>query len=159
LVDRYRLIRFYLVQDVWLIFLCFPLFICWFSCCLAETNRSPYDFSEGERELVSGFNVEYGGGGFALLFISEYSMIIFLCFFTVILFIGGDFYSFFFVLKILIFCFLYIWLRSRLPRYRYDKLINIAWKCYLPFSLNFIFYFIFLKFIVIYHFFWFKLLN
>jgi len=150
LVDSYSLTIFNVVQfGVWNLFVCFPLFLCWFSCCLAECNRSPYDFSEGERELVSGFNVEYGGGGFAMLFISEYSRIIFLCIFTVILFLGGDYFSFFFRFKVVFLCFLMIWLRSRFPRYRYDKLIYMAWRCYLPLSLNLMFFFILLKCIVI----------
>nr|WRK21387.1 NADH dehydrogenase subunit 1 [Xestocephalus sp. n. C ZLL-2024a] len=154
LVDSYSLMMFSIIQlGIWNMFICFPLFFCWFSCCLAESNRTPYDFSEGESELVSGFNVEYGGGGFAMLFISEYSSIIFLCTFTVILFLGGDYYSFFFSFSVVFMCFFMIWLRSSFPRYRYDKLMYMAWKCYLPFSLNLLFLFILIKCLVIYHFF------
>jgi len=154
LVDRYNLIDFFYIQNsFWFIYLCIPLFICWLSCCMAERNRTPFDFSEGERELVSGFNIEYGGGGFALLFISEYSRIIFLCIFTCIIFIGSDILSLIFYIKLILICFLFIWVRSTLPRFRYDKLIYLAWKCYLPLSLNYICFFIWLKLLCFYHFF------
>nr|UGK73281.1 NADH dehydrogenase subunit 1 [Cicadellidae sp. 'Neodcortus squaras'] len=154
LVDGYNFVQFFFLQySIWMIFICMPLFMVWLSCCMAETNRTPFDFSEGESELVSGFNVEYGGGGFALLFISEYSSIIFLCLVTVILFFGSNFNSYFFYLKVVLMCFYFIWVRSTLPRYRYDKLMYLAWKCYLPFCLNILFYFILIKSLCFYHFF------
>lgn len=154
LVDRYCLLDFIYIQlNNWFILISAPLFFCWISCCLAETNRSPFDFSEGERELVSGFNVEYSGGGFALLFISEYSRIIFLCLITCLLFLGGNFNSFNFFIKIIFLCFLFIWVRCSLPRYRYDLLIYISWKCYLPLALNYMFFFILIRSLVFYHFF------
>jgi NADH-ubiquinone oxidoreductase chain 1 len=87
--------------------------------CLAESNRTPFDFSEGESELVSGFNVEYGGGLFSIIFICEYGMIIFLSFLRVCLFLGSRFYVF----KFLFFCFLYVWIRCCFPRFRYDFLM------------------------------------
>ena len=152
--DSYNFIKLHLIQRIrWFLFFSLPIFMCWFSCSLAETNRSPFDFSEGERELVSGFNIEYGSGGFAILFISEYARIIFIRFMSCIIFIGGDFYSFIFFVKIVILCFIFIWVRCSLPRYRYDKLMYLAWKCYLPLSLNFIIYFILLKLVFCYHFF------
>nr|QZR91903.1 NADH dehydrogenase subunit 1 [Mileewa rufivena] len=148
LVESYNFMDFYLVQiNCWFIVIFVPLFLCWFSCILAETNRTPFDFSEGESELVSGFNVEYGGGQFAFLFISEYSSIIFISVLTSMIFMGCNFISFFFYLKIVFLCFLFIWVRCSLPRYRYDKLMYLAWKCYLPLCFNCVFYFIFLKLI------------
>nr|YP_010583064.1 NADH dehydrogenase subunit 1 [Eurhadina exclamationis]UGN61510.1 NADH dehydrogenase subunit 1 [Eurhadina exclamationis] len=154
LCDGYNLINFSFLQSMnWFIFFSLPIFFCWFSCSLAETNRSPFDFSEGESELVSGFNVEYGSGGFALLFISEYSSIIFMSLISCLIFLGGNFLSFFFFLSIISICFLFVWVRCSLPRYRYDKLMYLAWKCYLPISLNYILFFIFLKLLFLYHFF------
>lgn len=94
----------------------------WLYVCLAERNRTPFDFSEGESELVSGFNVEYGGGVFSLIFICEYGMIIFLCFLSVFFLLGGVSYFWFF----LVLCFLFVWVRCCFPRYRYDFLIGTA---------------------------------
>ncbi|YP_009370134.1 NADH dehydrogenase subunit 1 (mitochondrion) [Macrosteles quadrilineatus] len=154
LVDSYSFMDFYYYSNIlWFFFLSFPLFLCWFSCCMAESNRTPFDFSEGESELVSGFNIEYGGGGFALLFISEYSSIIFICLITVIMFFGSDFNSIFFYIKLVLLCFLFIWVRGTLPRFRYDKLMYLAWKCYLPLSLNYLFFFMLIKVMCFYHFF------
>nr|YP_010736935.1 NADH dehydrogenase subunit 1 [Busonia albilateralis]WEP24822.1 NADH dehydrogenase subunit 1 [Busonia albilateralis] len=139
--------------DVWFIFFSIPIFFCWLSCCLAETNRTPFDFSEGESELVSGFNIEYSSGGFALLFISEYSVIIFTCMITCLIFLGGNFYSLVFYFKIVFMCFFFVWVRSSLPRYRYDMLMYLAWKCYLPVCLNYMVFIISIKLFLIYHFF------
>jgi NADH-ubiquinone oxidoreductase chain 1 len=100
------------------------LFVCWFISCIAERNRSPFDFSEGESELVSGFNTEYGGGLFSIIFVGEYSSIILLSFFTSVLFVG----SFTITISIYMFSFGYLWIRVRFPRLRYDFLIMIAWK-------------------------------
>nr|QZZ18311.1 NADH dehydrogenase subunit 1 [Eurhadina jarrayi] len=152
LCDGYNLLYFSFFQNsCWFIFFSFPVFFCWFSCMLAETNRSPFDFSEGESELVSGFNVEYGSGGFALLFISEYASIIFMSLLSSLIFLGGDYFSFIFFLKIIFVCFLFVWVRCSLPRYRYDKLMYLAWKCYLPLSLNYVFFFVMLKLMFYYH--------
>nr|QHE65398.1 NADH dehydrogenase subunit 1 [Paralaevicephalus gracilipenis] len=154
LTDSYSFFDFFNIQSsFWLLFLCIPLFMCWLSCCMAESNRTPFDFSEGESELVSGFNVEYGGGGFALLFISEYSSIIFISMITCLIYLGSDFCSLIFYMKLIIICFLFVWIRATLPRLRYDKLMYLAWKCYLPFTLNYMFFFVFIKSLCFYHFF------
>nr|YP_009713621.1 NADH dehydrogenase subunit 1 [Paramacrosteles nigromaculatus]QGG46179.1 NADH dehydrogenase subunit 1 [Paramacrosteles nigromaculatus] len=154
LIDSYNLMGFYSFKgSFWFLMISVPMFFCWLSCCMAESNRTPFDFSEGESELVSGFNVEYGGGGFALLFISEYSSIIFICLFTCMVFLGSNFLSIFFYFKLVLLCFLFVWVRSTLPRYRYDKLMYLAWKCYLPMSLNYIIFFMLLKVLCFYHFF------
>nr|YP_010016421.1 NADH dehydrogenase subunit 1 [Mukaria splendida]QOI73927.1 NADH dehydrogenase subunit 1 [Mukaria splendida] len=154
LIDSYNFLYFNLFQySIWFVMISFPLFFCWLSFCMAESNRTPFDFSEGESELVSGFNVEYGGGGFALLFISEYSSIIFISLLSCIIFLGSDFNSIFFYFKLIFVCFLFIWVRATLPRFRYDKLMYLAWKCYLPFMLNYLFFFILLSILCFYHFF------
>nr|YP_009516559.1 NADH dehydrogenase subunit 1 [Populicerus populi]AYE40970.1 NADH dehydrogenase subunit 1 [Populicerus populi] len=154
LLNSYNLADYYFFQtDIWFIFFSLPMFFCWLSCCMAETNRSPFDFSEGESELVSGFNIEYGASGFAFLFISEYSSIIFMSMLTTLVFLGGDYYSLLFYFKIIMLCFFFIWVRCSLPRYRYDKLMYLAWKSYLPVSLNYLFFFLFIKSLIFYHFF------
>lgn len=134
---------------VWFIFICFPLILCWFSSSLAETNRTPFDFAEGESELVSGFNVEYSSGGFALIFLAEYARILFMRILFSIIFLGGDLLSMFFYLKLGFITFLFIWVRGSLPRFRYDKLIYLAWKSYLPVSLNYLCFFLSLKIILL----------
>nr|YP_009333644.1 NADH dehydrogenase subunit 1 [Monema flavescens]AOV94112.1 NADH dehydrogenase subunit 1 [Monema flavescens] len=130
---------------IWFMFIMFPLSLCWLSSSLAETNRTPFDFAEGESELVSGFNIEYSSGGFALIFLSEYSSILFMSLFFVLMFMGGYMLSLLFYLKLVFISFIFIWVRGTLPRYRYDKLMYLAWKNYLPISLNFLMFFIGLK--------------
>lgn len=127
---------------LWFIFLIFPIYLCWVTSCLAETNRTPFDFAEGESELVSGFNIEYGRGGFALLFLAEYGRIIFISYFLVLIFIGAGFGFFRFNFLGCFFCYWFIWVRGTLPRFRYDKLIYLAWKSFLPASLYFLFFFL-----------------
>nr|YP_009995479.1 NADH dehydrogenase subunit 1 [Ochthebius scopuli]QNP09934.1 NADH dehydrogenase subunit 1 [Ochthebius scopuli] len=130
---------------IWLLYVSFPLCLIWFVSSLAETNRTPFDFAEGESELVSGFNVEYSSGGFALIFLAEYSSILFMSMLCCILFLGGNIFSFFFFLKLVFMSFLWVWVRGTLPRFRYDKLMYLAWKSFLPVSLNYLFFFLGLK--------------
>nr|AWV84367.1 NADH dehydrogenase subunit 1 [Derotettix mendosensis] len=143
MTESYNLIDLYfLQQNVWVIFFMFPLSMCWISSSMAETNRAPFDFAEGESELVSGFNIEYGSSGFAFIFLAEYSSIVFMSFIFSMIFLGGKILSFMMPIQITLISFLFIWVRATLPRYRYDKLMYLAWKIYLPVSLNlFLFYF------------------
>nr|YP_009350116.1 NADH dehydrogenase subunit 1 [Ephelotermes melachoma]AQP26381.1 NADH dehydrogenase subunit 1 [Ephelotermes melachoma] len=146
LISSYSLAYFYFFQVyLWLIFISLPLSFIWFISCLAETNRTPFDFAEGESELVSGFNVEYGGGGFALIFLAEYASILFMSLLFCIIFLGSDLYSFFFYVKLTFISFLFIWVRGTLPRFRYDKLMYLAWSSFLPLSLNYLLFFIGVK--------------
>nr|YP_009564777.1 NADH dehydrogenase subunit 1 [Henosepilachna vigintioctopunctata]QAY82228.1 NADH dehydrogenase subunit 1 [Henosepilachna vigintioctopunctata] len=123
---------------LWLLFLTFPLSFMWLVSSLAETNRTPFDFAEGESELVSGFNIEYSSGGFALIFLAEYSSIMFMSMLSVLMFLGGNINSFFFYIKVVFLIFFWVWVRGTLPRFRYDKLMYLSWKVYLPVSLNFL---------------------
>nr|WOR80627.1 NADH dehydrogenase subunit 1 [Curtos sp.] len=130
---------------IWFFFMSLPLSMIWFSSSLAETNRTPFDFAEGESELVSGFNVEYSGGGFALIFMAEYSSILFMSMLFIFLFFGGLFISSFFFFMSVFIAFLFVWVRGTLPRFRYDKLMYLAWKGFLPVSLNYMMFFLGLK--------------
>jgi NADH-ubiquinone oxidoreductase chain 1 len=146
LVGGFNFLDFLLFQNnIWFMFICFPLMLCWFATSLAETNRTPFDFAEGESELVSGFNVEYRRGGFALIFLAEYSRILFISLLFSLIFLGGNIYNLFFFLKLGLISFLFIWIRGTLPRFRYDKLIYLAWKSFLPFSLNFLIFIVRVK--------------
>nr|AVN67655.1 NADH dehydrogenase subunit 1 [Parcoblatta lata] len=146
LVGSYNLLYFFIFQEyIWFIFITFPLVLVWFTSCLAETNRTPFDFAEGESELVSGFNVEYSSGGFALIFLAEYASILFMSMLICILFLGADLNSFIFYIKLTIISFMFIWVRGTLPRFRYDKLMYLAWKSFLPMSLNYLIFFLGLK--------------
>nr|QLY90096.1 NADH dehydrogenase subunit 1 [Metalimnobia quadrinotata] len=150
LVGNYNLLSFSSFQEyLWFIIITFPLAMVWFATCLAETNRTPFDFAEGESELVSGFNVEYSSGGFALIFLAEYASILFMSMLFVVIFLGGDIYSLMFFIKLMLISFMFIWVRGTLPRFRYDKLMYLAWKSFLPFSLNYLLFFIGLKLLII----------
>nr|YP_010953080.1 NADH dehydrogenase subunit 1 [Trichochrysea japana]WMQ75989.1 NADH dehydrogenase subunit 1 [Trichochrysea japana] len=133
-------------QDCWFIFLMFPLCFMWLIIGLAETNRTPFDFVEGESELVSGFNVEYSSGGFAMIFMAEYSSILLMSFISSMLFLGGNLFTLIFYVFVSMISFFWIWVRGTLPRFRYDKLMYMAWKSYLPVSFNFLFFFESVKF-------------
>nr|YP_010596834.1 NADH dehydrogenase subunit 1 [Cacopsylla burckhardti]UFP91890.1 NADH dehydrogenase subunit 1 [Cacopsylla burckhardti]WAK85093.1 NADH dehydrogenase subunit 1 [Cacopsylla burckhardti] len=126
----------------WFILFLFPIFIMLFVSFLAELNRTPFDFTEGESELVSGFNVEYGGVGFAFIFLSEYLSIIFSSVIVCIFFLGGDPEFLGFYLKFLFVSLIIILVRGTLPRYRYDKLMNMCWKSYLMVSLFMILFYL-----------------
>nr|QID03979.1 NADH dehydrogenase subunit 1 [Arcyptera meridionalis] len=150
LINSFNMLDFMNYQFYcWFIILSFPLALACFASCLAETNRTPFDFAEGESELVSGFNIEYGAGGFTLIFLAEYTSIVFMSMLFVLIFLGGDFYSFIFYIKLVIMSFSFIWIRGTLPRFRYDKLMYLAWKSFLPLSLNYLFFFIGLKILLI----------
>jgi NADH-ubiquinone oxidoreductase chain 1 len=136
-------------ENVWFLIIGFPLALVWFCIRLAETNRTPFDFAEGESELVSGFNVEYRRGGFALIFLAEYSRILFMRMIFSLVFLGGDIFRIIFFLKLSFISYIFIWVRGTLPRFRYDKLIYLAWKRFLPFSLNYILLVISLKLLIL----------
>lgn len=135
-------------KDIWFIVPFFPLFLMFFISALAETNRHPFDLPEAEAELVSGYNVEYSAMGFALFSLGEYANMLMMSSINVILFFGGwlaplsvlSFIpgSFWFGLKIVFFVILFVWMRAALPRYRYDQLMSLGWKVFLPISLAYL---------------------
>lgn len=159
-VGSLNLIEIVIVQkSIWFIIPFFPVALMFFVSALAETNRVPFDLTEGESELVSGFNVEYSSMSFALFFLAEYCHIILMSAFGVILFLGGwlfpfEWNSFLSISpkdfsaswvnpawlggKIAILIFLFIWVRASYPRIRYDQLMALLWKSYLPLSLAFV---------------------
>lgn len=134
-----------LQEEMWFIIPHFPVFLMFYISALAETNRPPFDLPEAEAELVSGYNVEYSSMTFALFFLAEYSNIILISFIIVIIFLGGWLpipflkifipISFHFILKIFLVIFSFIWVRSTLPRYRFDQLMLLGWKVLLPLSI------------------------
>jgi NADH-quinone oxidoreductase subunit H len=137
-------------REIWYCFPLLPMFLVFVVSCLAETNRHPFDLPEAEAELVSGYNVEYSAMGFALFFLGEYGNMILMSALTVILFLGGWLMpfgqtfpvlqvfegSFVFASKTLIFICLFIWARAAFPRYRYDQLMRLGWKVFLPLSMG-----------------------
>ena len=134
-------------QTVWFFIPLFPMFVIFFVSTLAETNRAPFDLPEAEAELVAGYNVEYSSITFALFFLGEYANMILMSAMTVVLFLGGwlpplDAAPFnwipgpvWFVGKIAAVLFVFLWVRATFPRYRYDQLMRLGWKVFLPFSL------------------------
>nr|YP_009004011.1 NADH dehydrogenase subunit 1 [Damaliscus lunatus]AHJ61089.1 NADH dehydrogenase subunit 1 [Damaliscus lunatus] len=129
-------------EQVWLIFPAWPLAMMWFISTLAETNRAPFDLTEGESELVSGFNVEYAAGPFALFFMAEYANIIMMNIFTTTLFLGAfhnpcmpELYTINFTIKSLLLTITFLWIRASYPRFRYDQLMHLLWKNFLPLTL------------------------
>lgn len=137
-------------KHTWYILPFFPMFIIFCISMLAETNRHPFDLPEAEAELVSGYNVEYSAMTFALFFLGEYANMLLMSSFVSILFLGGwlpliDIFplnilpgSFWFSLKIILGVIFFIVTRATLPRYRYDQLMHIGWKCFLPFSIGYL---------------------
>lgn len=137
-------------QSVWFLIPLFPMFIMFSVSMLAETNRHPFDLPEAEAELVSGYNIEYSAMTFALFFLGEYANMLLMSSFASILFLGGwlplfNFFpfnifpgSFWFSIKIAIGVIFFILTRAALPRYRYDQLMHIGWKCFLPLSLGYL---------------------
>nr|APX40316.1 NADH dehydrogenase subunit 1 [Phratora vulgatissima] len=142
LIMSLNIIDLMLFQEyIWFLFLMMPLCMMWLVSSLAETNRTPFDFAEGESELVSGFNVEYSSGGFAMIFLAEYGNILFMSMMCCFLFLGGNLLSYLFFMKLTFMSFLWVWVRGTLPRFRYDKLMYLAWKSYLPIALNYLFFY------------------
>ena len=134
-------------ERVWFFIPLFPMFVVFFISILAETNRAPFDLPEGESEIVGGFHVEYGAMTFGLFFLGEYANMILMSALTTILFLGGWLSPipfppftwapgpFWFILKICLVLFMFIWVRATFPRYRYDQLMRLGWKVFLPLSL------------------------
>ena len=137
-------------KNMWYVIPHFPMFIIFFISTLAETNRAPFDLPEAESELVAGYNVEYSSMSFGLFFLGEYGNMILMSSMSTILFLGGWLppvdISFFqnipgfvwFLLKVTFLLFLFLWVRATLPRYRYDQLMRLGWKVFLPLSLAWI---------------------
>ncbi len=134
-------------QHIWFCIPLFPMFVIFFISTLAETNRSPFDLPEGESEIVAGFFVEYSAMAFALFFLGEYTNMILMSAMTSILFLGGWLAPFgiepftwipgpiWLILKIVLVLFFFLWTRATFPRYRYDQLMRLGWKVFLPLSL------------------------
>nr|YP_009093742.1 NADH dehydrogenase subunit 1 [Hemiodoecus leai]AIS38315.1 NADH dehydrogenase subunit 1 [Hemiodoecus leai] len=139
-----------LSQDyAWFGIFMFPLMLILLSSFFAETNRSPFDFAEGESELVSGFNIEYSGGGFAFIFMAEYSSIMYMSMVFSLVFLGASMETFLFFFNLVLIMYLFVWIRASLPRYRYDSLMGLAWKIYLPVSLNIFVFFMMISFVLL----------
>nr|WKL05362.1 NADH dehydrogenase subunit 1 [Microphis retzii] len=129
-------------ETIWLIIPAWPLAAMWYISTLAETNRAPFDLTEGESELVSGFNVEYAGGPFALFFLAEYANILVMNTLSAILFLGASHLPYLpeltainLMTKAALLSMLFLWVRASYPRFRYDQLMHLIWKNFLPVTL------------------------
>nr|YP_010445315.1 NADH dehydrogenase subunit 1 [Corydoras pygmaeus]UTJ93392.1 NADH dehydrogenase subunit 1 [Corydoras pygmaeus] len=129
-------------EAMWLMIPAWPLAAMWYISTLAETNRAPFDLTEGESELVSGFNVEYAGGPFALFFLAEYANILLMNTLSAILFLGASHIpalpqltSINIMMKAAMLSMLFLWVRASYPRFRYDQLMHLVWKNFLPLTL------------------------
>nr|VFU78685.1 NADH dehydrogenase subunit 1 [Proasellus beticus] len=142
LTMSFELEDFSLHYKIWMGFLAIPLAGAWFVSALAETSRTPFDFSEGESEIVSGFNTEFSSGPFALFFLAEYGSILFMSMLFSVIFMGGMDSNFYFYLKISLILFMFIWVRATLPRLRYDKLMDLSWVVFLPMSISYLVFFV-----------------
>lgn len=149
--ERYSFKDFiYFQYYLWYIIYLYPLFLIFFIRVLAELNRRPIDFIEGESELVSGFNVEYFRGGFVLIFLREYGIILFFSFIIIYIFINVESFRIYFIaLWVNLICLLIIMIRGLLPRIRYDELIYLCWKIILPIVLIYICFILGYKFILL----------
>nr|YP_010892697.1 NADH dehydrogenase subunit 1 [Craterocephalus amniculus]WJQ22076.1 NADH dehydrogenase subunit 1 [Craterocephalus amniculus] len=129
-------------ESTWLILPAWPLAAMWYISTLAETNRAPFDLTEGESELVSGFNVEYAGGPFALFFLAEYANILLMNTLSAVLFLGSSLLhhtpaitSMTLMTKAALLSVVFLWVRASYPRFRYDQLMHLIWKNFLPLTL------------------------
>nr|YP_009000529.1 NADH dehydrogenase subunit 1 [Breviceps adspersus]BAO42884.1 NADH dehydrogenase subunit 1 [Breviceps adspersus] len=133
-------------QFTWLVIPAWPLAAMWFISTLAETNRAPFDLTEGESELVSGFNVEYAGGPFALFFLAEYANILMMNTLTTTIFINSPtlftFSTVPLMTKATLLSLMFLWIRASYPRFRYDQLMHLVWKNFLPITLATVIWFI-----------------
>nr|ADT82309.1 NADH dehydrogenase subunit 1 [Hylobates moloch]ADT82322.1 NADH dehydrogenase subunit 1 [Hylobates moloch]BCG06021.1 NADH dehydrogenase subunit 1 [Hylobates moloch] len=136
-------------EHIWLLLPTWPLAMMWFISTLAETNRTPFDLTEGESELVSGFNTEYAAGPFALFFMAEYVNIIMMNALTTMIFLGTTYnayrpelYTTCFTIKTLLLTSLFLWIRTTYPRFRYDQLMYLLWKNFLPLTLTLLMWYI-----------------
>nr|AAL66856.1 NADH dehydrogenase subunit 1 [Naja kaouthia] len=138
----YSLLMFTEAQEhLWLLIPSWPLAMMWFTSTLAETNRSPFDLTEGESELVSGFNVEFSAGPFALLFLAEYTNILLMNTLSVTMFMNPgpenpQLFTMNLMMKTTLLTTLFLWIRASYPRFRYDQLMHLLWKQYLPLTLT-----------------------
>nr|YP_009142727.1 NADH dehydrogenase subunit 1 [Chaenogobius gulosus]AKI30265.1 NADH dehydrogenase subunit 1 [Chaenogobius gulosus] len=143
LTGGFTLQAFNITQEaIWLLFPAWPMAAMWYISTLAETNRAPFDLTEGESELVSGFNVEYAGGPFALFFLAEYANILLMNTLSATLFMGAyhlphlpELTAMNIMLKAALLSVLFLWVRASYPRFRYDQLMHLIWKNFLPLTL------------------------